>query len=177
MHFPPTPDLAAIAHTYMNACLYKSCHALPRTATYTTLAGCFENNPAPTAKPTSIPLPHRFRRGASRRAPIIPPPSSQPLLCPQFQLPIQLRTRFLPVNEIAEPAPHTSFPAVEPTTRFSEIGDGGQLAVDGAGGVPAAVEGVTGGLGGVFVFEAGVDVADQIYRTIPSADVPLKVCP
>lgn len=64
------------------------------------------------------------------------------------------------MNEIAETTPDTAFPAVEPTTCFPEIRDGGEFAVYRAGGVPAAVESVAGGLGGVFVFEAGVDVAD-----------------
>lgn len=66
------------------------------------------------------------------------------------------------MNEIAEPAPDAPFAAVEPAARFSEVGDGRELAVDGAGGVPAGVEGVAGLLGGVFVFEARVDVADEI---------------
>ena len=96
-----------------------TCHVLPH------IRSRLNNDLIPTAKPTSVPLPRRLRRGASSRAPIIPSPSSQPLLCPQLQLPIQFRTRFLPMYEIAEPAPHTSFPTVEPTARFSEIGDGG----------------------------------------------------
>lgn len=62
--------------------------------------------------------------------------------------------------EIAEAAPHAPFAAVEPAARFAEVGDGGELAVDGARGVPARVEGVAGFLGGVFVFEACIDVAD-----------------
>ena len=66
------------------------------------------------------------------------------------------------MNKIAKSSPHTSFAAVEATTRFSEIGDGGELAVDGARGIPTAIEGVAGLLGGIFVFEAGVDVADEV---------------
>ena len=62
--------------------------------------------------------------------------------------------------EIAEATPNAAFSAVEPTTCFPEVRDRGKLAVYGAGGVPAAVESVTSGLGGVFVFEAGVDVSD-----------------
>ena len=64
------------------------------------------------------------------------------------------------MDEIAEPAPHAPFAAVEAAAGFAEVGDGGEFAVDGAGGVPAAVEGVAGLLGRVFVFEARVDVAD-----------------
>ena len=62
--------------------------------------------------------------------------------------------------EIAEAAPHAALAAVEPAARFPEVGDGGQFAVNGPRGVPAAVEGVAGFLGRVFVFEARVDVAD-----------------
>jgi hypothetical protein len=64
------------------------------------------------------------------------------------------------MDEIAEAAPHTAFAAVEPTACFSEVCDGGEFAVYGTGGVPAGVEGVAGLLGRVFVFEAGVNVAD-----------------
>ena len=64
--------------------------------------------------------------------------------------------------EIAETASHAPFPAVEPTARFPEISHGTELAVDGPRGVPARIEGVAGFLGRVFVFEAGVDVADEI---------------
>ena len=66
------------------------------------------------------------------------------------------------MNEVAKPAPHTSLPAVQATARFSEIGDGGEFAVDGARSVPAAIEGVAGLLGRVFVFEAGVDVTNEV---------------
>ena len=62
--------------------------------------------------------------------------------------------------EIAEAGALTTFAAVEPTARFAEVGHRAEFAVYGAGGVPAGVEGVAGLLGGIFVFEAGVDVAD-----------------
>ena len=62
--------------------------------------------------------------------------------------------------EIAEPASHAPFSAVQPTARFSEIGHGAELAVDGARSVPARIEGLTGFLRRVFIFEARVDVAD-----------------
>lgn len=67
------------------------------------------------------------------------------------------------MDEIAEPASDTSFSAVEPTAGFAEIGDGRELAVDGARGVPAGIESVAGFLGRVFVLEACVDIADEIY--------------
>lgn len=66
------------------------------------------------------------------------------------------------MDEIAEAAADAAFAAVEAAARFPEIGDGGEFAVDGAGGVPARVEGVAGLLGGIFVFEARVDVADEV---------------
>lgn len=62
--------------------------------------------------------------------------------------------------EIAEAASDAAFAAVEAAAGFTEVGDGGEFAVDGAGGVPAGVEGVAGLLSRVFVFEARVDVAD-----------------
>jgi hypothetical protein len=64
------------------------------------------------------------------------------------------------MNEIAEPASNTTFPTIKSATCFAEIGDGRELAVDGARGVPAGIEGVAGFLRGVFVFEARIDVAD-----------------
>ena len=69
------------------------------------------------------------------------------------------------MDEVAESPPDTALPAIQPTTRLSEICHWGQFAVDGPGGVPAGVEGVAGRLGGVFVFEARVDIADEIYHT------------
>ena len=73
------------------------------------------------------------------------------------------------MDEIAEPAPHAAFPAVEPTARFPEVGDGGELAVDRAGGVPAAIERVAGLLRRILVLETGIDIAYQIYRSFTSA--------
>jgi len=64
------------------------------------------------------------------------------------------------VNKIAEPASHTTFPAVQSAAGFTEVGDWRELAVDGACGVPARVQRVTGFLRRVFVFEARVDIAD-----------------
>jgi len=66
------------------------------------------------------------------------------------------------MNEITETASHTSFSTVQPTTSFAEIGDGRELAVDGACCVPARVQRIAGLLRRVFVFEACVDVADEI---------------
>ena len=112
--------------------------------------------------PPSIPLPRRLRRRTATRTPLIPAPHPQPLLRTQLQLPLQLRARLLAMNEIAKPASHTPFAAVQPAARFSEIRDGRQLAVDGARRVPAGVERVAGALRAVFVFEACVHVADEV---------------
>jgi len=70
------------------------------------------------------------------------------------------------MNKITKPTSHTTFPTIQPTTSFAEIGDGRQLAVDGTSGVPAGVEGIAGFLRGIFVFEACVDVADEMIIII-----------
>ena len=64
--------------------------------------------------------------------------------------------------EVAEPASDAPVPAVQPAARFPEVRHGRQFAVDGPRGVPAGVERIAGRLGRVFVFEARVDVADEI---------------
>lgn len=64
------------------------------------------------------------------------------------------------MDEVAEAAADAALAAVEAAAGLAEVGHGRELAVDGAGGVPAAVEGVAGLLGGIFVLEARVDVAD-----------------
>jgi hypothetical protein len=64
------------------------------------------------------------------------------------------------MDEIAEAASHTAFSAVQSAASFAEIGDGRELAVDGASGVPARVQRVAGLLRRVFVLEAGIDIAD-----------------
>ncbi len=68
------------------------------------------------------------------------------------------------MDEIAESASDASLPTIEPAARFAKIGDGTELAVDGARSVPARVEGVAGLLSRVFVFEARVDVANKICK-------------
>lgn len=122
------------------------------------------NSPRPRKKLrsllASISLPRRFRTGASAHAALIAAAGAQPLLRAELELPFQLGARFLAMDEITETAADAAFAAVEAAAGFAEIGHGRELAVDGAGGVPPAVEGVAGGLGGVFVFEARVDVAD-----------------
>lgn len=70
------------------------------------------------------------------------------------------------MDEVAEAAADAAFAAIEATARFSEIGHGGELAVDGAAGVPARVEGVARFLRVFFVLEAHVDVADEICSAV-----------
>ena len=74
------------------------------------------------------------------------------------------------MNEVAEAASHTALAAVEPTARLAEVRHGRELAVDGARGVPARVEGVAGLLRRVFVLEARVDVADQVVVVVVADD-------
>lgn len=68
------------------------------------------------------------------------------------------------MDEIAETTADTSLPAIQSATGFAEVGDGRELAVDRARSVPSGVQGVAGFLRGIFVLEAGIDVADKIYE-------------
>jgi hypothetical protein len=109
------------------------------------------------------PLRTRCRRGRTpAHASLVTTSLLEPLPCAHIEFAIQLGGRFLAVYEVAEAAADTAFAAVETTAGFAEIGDGRQFAVDGAAGVPARVEGVTGFLAVFFVLEAHIDVADQI---------------
>jgi hypothetical protein len=49
----------------------------------------------------------------------------EPLLGAQSQLAVKLGRRIFAMNEIAEPSSDTPFSAIETTTRFSEICNGG----------------------------------------------------
>lgn len=79
------------------------------------------------------------------------------------------------MDEVAEAAAHTALAAVEATARLTEVRDGAQLAVDGARGVPAAVEVVAGLLRRLLVLEAGVDVADQVVVVVVADDELLEL--
>ena len=103
-----------------------------------------------------VPLPCRLRTRTPRLTPLT-------LLRAKLQITIQFRTRILPMDEITEASSHTALPTIQPAASFAEVGDGGQLAVDGARGIPAGVKCVAGFLRAVFIFETGVDVADEIY--------------
>jgi len=72
------------------------------------------------------------------------------------------------VNEVAEATATATLARIQAQTAASlaKVGDGRELAVDGAGGVPAAVELVAGFLRGFFVLEAGVDVTDQMIIVV-----------
>ena len=103
------------------------------------------------------------RRRTPAHAPLVATPLLQPLARAHVQIAVQLGGGLLPVDEVAETAADAALAAVEATARLAEIGDGGQLAVDGAPRVPAAVERVAGFLRVLFVLEAHVDVADEIW--------------
>lgn len=86
-----------------------------------------------------IPLPCRFRAWTPRRTPLISPTGAQPLLCTQLQLAIQLITRILAMDEIAEAASYTPLPAIQPTASLSEIRNRTKFAVDRTSRIPARV--------------------------------------
>lgn len=79
------------------------------------------------------------------------------------------------MDEVAEAATHAALAAVEATTRLAEVGDGAELAVDGPGGVPPAVEVVAGLLCRLLVLEAGVDVADEVVVVVVADDELLEL--
>lgn len=79
------------------------------------------------------------------------------------------------MNKVTEAATDTTFAAVETATGLAEVGDGTELAVNGPGGVPAAVELVAGTLGRVLVLEARVDVADQVVVVVVAHDELLEL--
>ena len=106
----------------------------------------------------------RRRRRTPAHTPSIPTSLLQPLARAHVQLAIQLGTRFLAMDKVAEAAADTALAAVETTAGLAEIGDGREFAVDGAAGVPARVERVAGFLRVFFVLEAHVDVADEVCR-------------
>lgn len=79
------------------------------------------------------------------------------------------------MDEIAEAAAHAALAAVEAAAGLAEVGDGAQLAIDGARGVPARVEVVAGLLGRLLVLEASVDVADQVVVVVVAHDELLEL--
>jgi len=74
------------------------------------------------------------------------------------------------MDEVAETATDTSLPTIQSAAGFAEVGDGRELAVDRARSVPSRVQGVASFLRGIFVLEAGVDVADKMVIIIIAYD-------
>lgn len=95
----------------------------------------------------SVSPPRWFGTRRPRRATGIPASLLEPLLGAQRQVAVELVAGILAVDEVAETAAHAALAAVEPAAGLAEVGDGAELAVDGAGGVPAAIEVVAGLLG------------------------------
>lgn len=104
----------------------------------------------------------RLWRRRPAHTPLVPTPQFQPLLGAKGQVAVQLLARVLAVNKVAEAAADAALARVEAAAGLAEVGDGAELAVDGAAGVPAGVELVAGLLRGFLVFEARVDVADEV---------------
>lgn len=117
-----------------------------------------------------IPPPRRIGRGTSTHTPLILPPHPQPLLRAQLQLPIQLRTGLLAMNEIAEPTPHTSITGIEPTARLPKVCHGAQFAINRPCGIPPRTQFVASLLRRILVLEAGVDIPDQVVVVIIADD-------
>lgn len=104
----------------------------------------------------------RLWRRRPAHTPLVPTPQLQPLLGAKGQVAVQLLARVLAVNKVAEAAADAALARVEAAAGLAEVGDGAELAVDGAAGVPAGVELVAGLLRGFLVFEARVDVAYEV---------------
>ena len=94
----------------------------------------------------------------------------EPLLGAEHEVAVELVRGVLAVDEVAEAAADAALARVQAATGLAEIGDGAQLAVDGAAGVPARIELVAGALGRVLVLEARVDVADQVVVGVVADD-------
>jgi hypothetical protein len=109
-------------------------------------------------------LPLHRRRRTPAHAPLVPATLLKPLAGAHVEIAIELRAGLLAMDEVAEAAADAALARVEAAARLAEVGDGRQLAVDGAARVPAAVERVTGLLAVLLVLEAHVDVADEICK-------------
>ncbi len=113
-----------------------------------------------------VPLPRRLGARAPGHTTVIPTPLLQPLLGAELQLPLQLRTGFLSVDEVAEPSSDTALSRIQSTTGLSEIRHGRKFAVDGPGGIPPAVKRVTRRLRRILVFESRINVANKMIIVI-----------
>lgn len=94
----------------------------------------------------------------------------EPFLGGELELALEIGRGVLAVDEVAEAAADAALTRVEAAAGLAEIGDGTQLAVDGAAGVPARIKLVAGALGRVLVLEARVDVADQVVVGVVADD-------
>ena len=107
----------------------------------------------------------------------------KPFLGGELELALEIGRGVLAVDEVAEAAADAALTRVEAAAGLAEIGDGAQLAVDGAAGVPARIKLVAGALGRVLVLEARVDVADQVVVGVVADDellefaVPAQLAP
>lgn len=127
---------------------------------------------APTTR--SLPLespPRGLGRGRAADALLVAAARLEPLLSRELELAVELFAGVLAVDEVAEPPADAAFARVEAAAGLAEVGHRAELAVDGARGVPPAVELVAGFLGGFFVLEARVDVADEVYTNKVSKNV------
>lgn len=79
------------------------------------------------------------------------------------------------MNKVTKAAAHATFATVETTARLAEVGDGAELAVDGPGGVPAAIQIIAGLLRRLLVLEARIDVADQMVVVVVADDQLLEL--
>lgn len=70
------------------------------------------------------------------------------------------------MDEIAEAASNAALAAIQPATRFPEIRDRTQLAVDRASGIPPLVQGVRRRLRAVLVLEPRIHVPDQMVIVV-----------
>jgi hypothetical protein len=99
----------------------------------------------------------------------------EPLLGAVGELTVEFVAGVLAVDEVAEATTNATLARVKTAAGLAEVGDGAQLAVNGASGVPAVVELIAGGLGGLFVLKAGIDVANQMVIVVVANDKLLEL--
>lgn len=109
-----------------------------------------------------ITLTSRFRGRAATDALLVTTALLQPFLSGQIQLALELWRWVLAVDEIAKSTSDAALSTVQTATSLAEVGDGTQLAVDRAAGVPARVESVASILSRILILESGVDVAHKM---------------
>lgn len=100
--------------------------------------------------------------GRPADAALVAPAHLEPLLGAEGELAVELVAGVLAVDEVAEAAADAALTRVEAAAGLAEVGDGAELAVDRASGVPPAVELVAGLLGRLLVLESRVHVSDEV---------------